>query len=191
MAPTCPDPDHGRVHDLVWNDVAHYFEVNGSLRDAYVFGVRVVDWQHVVDVARAQGWRLDYTADGSSLPLPQQVSDIFTARDDGAATTLAIWPVADIAVNTHFFTDDEIQFDFDPGELQGQDRLDVLCSFLRTIGSALNKPVVFTPENTRQFTAAHLHTVRRPRHRHARRHRREEHRPMPLTKIGASPAQHP
>ncbi|GIF66239.1 hypothetical protein Ais01nite_42740 [Asanoa ishikariensis] len=132
--------------DLVWNDVAHYFEVDGSLRDAYVFGVSMVDWQHVVDVARARGWRLDYTADGLPLPLPQKVSDIFTGREE-TGTTLSIWPVADIAVNTHFFADDEIEFDFDPQELQGQDRLDVLCAFLRAMGSALNKPVVFTPEN--------------------------------------------
>jgi hypothetical protein len=31
-------------------------------------------------------------------------------------------------------------------ELQGQDRLDVLCSFLRAIGRRLGKPVVMTPE---------------------------------------------
>ena len=59
-----------------------------------------------------------------------------------------IRPAADILVNIHFLSDDEIEFDVDPRELQGQDRLDVLCSFLRIIGSKLNKPVVVTPENT-------------------------------------------
>jgi hypothetical protein len=134
------------MHDLVWDDVAHYFEVDGSLLDAYVFGVSMADWQHFIDVVRAQQWRLDYTVDGSSQPLPQQYGDIIAARSD-ASTTLTIWPTPDIAVNTHFFSDDEIEFDFEPGELQGQDRLDVLCAFLRTIGGTLNKPVVLTPEN--------------------------------------------
>lgn len=31
-------------------------------------------------------------------------------------------------------------------ELQGQERLDVLCGFLRAIGRRLGKPVVMTPE---------------------------------------------
>ncbi len=135
------------MHDLVWNDVAHYFEVDGSLLDAYVVGVSMADWQHVIDVVRAQSWSLDYTVDSSSLPLPEQVSDIFATRGQ-ASTTLHIRPTPDILVNTHFFSDDEIEFDFDRRELQGQDQLDVLCSFLRTIGSRLNKPIVITPENT-------------------------------------------
>ncbi len=135
------------MHDLLWSDVAHYFEIDGSLLDAYVFGVSMADWQQVIDVLRAQNWSLDYTVDSSSLPLPEQVSDIFAARDQ-ASPTLHIRPTPDILVNTHFFSDGEIEFDFDPRELQGQDRLDVLCSFLRTVGSALNKPIVVTPENS-------------------------------------------
>ena len=134
------------MHDLVWDDVAHYFEPDGALLDAYVFNVGMADWQHVVDAVRAQPWQLDYTVGGSSHPLPPQVSDIFAVPGD-AATTLTIRPMPDIAVNTHFFSDDEIDFDVDPGELQGQDRLDVLCSFLRTVGRTLGKPVVLTPEN--------------------------------------------
>ena len=135
------------MHVLVWNDVAHYLEWDGALLDAYVFGVSIADWQRVIDVVSAQRWSLDYTVDGSSLPLPGQVSDIFVARGEGSAT-LHIRPTPDILVNTHFFSDDEIEFDFDPRELQGQDRLDVLCSFLRIIGSTLDRPVVVTPENS-------------------------------------------
>jgi hypothetical protein len=84
---------------LVWDDVAYYFELDGSLLDAYVFDVSMTDWQHVIDVVRAQQWRLDYTVDGSLQPLPQQASDIFAARGD-ASTTLNIWPAPDIVVNT-------------------------------------------------------------------------------------------
>ncbi len=135
------------MHNPVWSDVAEYFEFDGSLLDAYVFDVSMADWQHIIDVLRAQAWWLDYTLDGSSLPLPEHVSDIFAARREASAT-LHIRPAAEVLINTHFFSDDEIEFDFDPRELQGQDRLDVLCSFLRTVGSALNKPIVVTPENS-------------------------------------------
>ncbi len=45
-----------------------------------------------------------------------------------------------------FHADDEIDFDVDLRELQGQDRLDVLCGFLREIGRRLGKQVLMDPE---------------------------------------------
>lgn len=45
-----------------------------------------------------------------------------------------------------FHADDEVDFDVDLRELQGQDRLDVFCGFLREIGRRLGKPVLMDPE---------------------------------------------
>jgi hypothetical protein len=52
-----------------------------------------------------------------------------------------------------FHSDEEIDFDVDLRELQGQERLDVFCSFLREIGRRLGKPVLMHPEG------AHDHPV--------------------------------
>jgi hypothetical protein len=41
---------------------------------------------------------------------------------------------------------DEIDFDVDLRELQGQAGVDVLCGFLTEIGRELGKPVVVTSE---------------------------------------------
>jgi hypothetical protein len=62
---------------------------------------------------------------------------------------LQVRPVPEVAVNVHFFTGEEIEVDFAPEELQGQDRLDLLCSFLRAVGRRLGKPVVLTHESLR------------------------------------------
>ncbi|MEQ4724451.1 hypothetical protein [Nonomuraea sp. B19D2] len=43
-----------------------------------------------------------------------------------------------------------IDFDVDLRELQGQEGVDTLCDFLRTIGSELGKPVLMTPEGGSQ-----------------------------------------
>lgn len=40
----------------------------------------------------------------------------------------------------------EIDFDVDLRELQGQERLDMLCGFLAAIGRGLGKPVLMDPE---------------------------------------------
>lgn len=45
----------------------------------------------------------------------------------------------------------EIDFDVDLRELQGQERLDVLCGFLHAIGRRLHKPVVMKPEGDADY----------------------------------------
>lgn len=45
-----------------------------------------------------------------------------------------------------FLADDEIDFDVDLRESQGQERLDVFCGFLREIGLRLGKPVLMSAE---------------------------------------------
>jgi hypothetical protein len=45
-----------------------------------------------------------------------------------------------------FRADDEVDFDVDLRELQGQDRIDVFCGFLRKIGRRLGKPVLMDSE---------------------------------------------
>lgn len=138
------------MRDLTWDDVADCFAPDGSLLDAYVLDGDETDWQRVIDLVRSQGWRFDYTVEGRSLPLPQQITDIFASRRSQAAVTMHIWPAPTMLVNTHFFSDDEIEFDFDRTELQGQHQLDALCWFMRSLGRQLGKPVRLTPENSPQ-----------------------------------------
>jgi hypothetical protein len=138
---------HVVVHDLLWADVAGYLAPDGSLLDMYVFDVSNSDWQLVLDALRSQTWRLEYTHDGSARPLPHDVGEIFRHRGE-AATTLHIWPAPNIMVNSHFFSEDEIEFDFDPRQLHGQDDLDVMCTVLHLVGTTLNQRVYVTPENT-------------------------------------------
>ncbi|MGK5441112.1 hypothetical protein ACSNN7_04660 [Micromonospora sp. URMC 105] len=138
------------MRELTWDDVAEWFEPDGSLLDAYVLDANEDDWQRVIDLVRSQGWRFDLTAEGQPLPLPQQVTDIFARRRSEAAVTMHIWPAPHVMVNTHFFSEDEVEFDFDRTELQGQHQLDILCSFMRSLGRQLGKPVRLTPENSPQ-----------------------------------------
>lgn len=135
------------MHDVAWDDVADWFEPDGSLLDVYVLDANETDWQRVIDLVRSRGWRFDYTVEGQSRPLPQQAADIFALRRAEATVTMHIWPAPNMLVNTHFFSDDEVEFDFDRTELQGQHHLDVLCRFMRSLGHQLGKPVRLTPEN--------------------------------------------
>ncbi len=48
------------------------------------------------------------------------------------------------------YSAEEIDFDVDLRELQGQDRLDILCGFLSAVGRRLGKPVIMTAEGFRE-----------------------------------------
>ncbi|SEE24202.1 hypothetical protein SAMN05428939_7849 [Streptomyces sp. TLI_105] len=59
---------------------------------------------------------------------------------------LRVWPTVDVLAVFRFHADDEVDFDVDLRELQGQERLDVFCGFLQEIGRRLGKPVLMDPE---------------------------------------------
>ncbi|SPE63186.1 hypothetical protein SNS2_4699 [Streptomyces netropsis] len=59
---------------------------------------------------------------------------------------LRVWPTADVLAIFRFLAVDEIDFDVDLRELQGQEQLDMFCGFLRAIGRRLGKWVLMDPE---------------------------------------------
>lgn len=59
---------------------------------------------------------------------------------------LRVWPDSVVLAIFRPYSADSIDFDVDLRELQGQQRLDILCAFLATIGRRLGKPVLMAPE---------------------------------------------
>ena len=55
-----------------------------------------------------------------------------------------------IAINLHFFTVDEIEFDLDPSDIDSESRLNDLFGFMATLADELTKEVVLTPENEQE-----------------------------------------
>lgn len=51
-----------------------------------------------------------------------------------------------VVPDASFWAVKEIDFDVDLRELQGQERLDVFCGFLRVVGRRLGKPVLMVSE---------------------------------------------
>jgi hypothetical protein len=71
---------------------------------------------------------------------------VLSASADVECPSLRVWPAADVLAIFRFHAADEVDFDVDLRELQGQGRLDVFCGFLREIGRRLGKPVLMDPE---------------------------------------------
>ncbi|WP_412538553.1 hypothetical protein R8Z50_22190 [Longispora sp. K20-0274] len=138
--------------ELLWSDVKDWFDpgTNGALPDVCVSGTSVADWQAVLDLVRARGWACEYSVGGEVVALPDRAEDMLD-RPGGLCVDLKVWPARGVLMIFRLYSPESVDFDVDLRELQGQQRLDVFCGFLRTIGQALGKSVVMTPEASPDF----------------------------------------
>jgi hypothetical protein len=128
------------------------FYVNGSFRDVYVCEPNEQDWQKLLTFLRSGPYPIEFSVDEQRMPLPERIETIFTLRNDHS-TVLHV-DQGRLALNCFFFTSEEIDFDLDPRDFQGDtasQQISRLLEFLRTIGRLLNKAVVLTPEGDRSF----------------------------------------
>lgn len=137
----------GWVADLLWDDVKCFFDPDlmGSLPDVLVLDTSVEDWQAVLDLIAASGWKCQYSEGETVLPVPRAEA-VLSRPADAERPELRVWPTADVLAIFRFYSVEEIDFDVDLRELQGQERLDVFCGFLRAIGRRLGKPVLMGSE---------------------------------------------
>ncbi|MER6149320.1 hypothetical protein [Streptomyces hirsutus] len=135
------------MSELLWDDVKGFFDLawEGCLPDVWVTGTTVQDWQAVLDLIVASGWRSEYSEGGVVMPLPC-AGEVLSRPADAECADLRVWPAPDVLAIFRLESADEIGFDVDLRELRGQERLDVLCGFLRAIGRRLGKAVVMMPE---------------------------------------------
>ncbi|MFF0698465.1 hypothetical protein ACFYU4_38250 [Streptomyces tendae] len=133
--------------DLPWDDVKCFFDPDlmGSLPDVSIPDASVEDWQAVLDLVAERGWKYQYSEGESLLPVPRAEA-VLSRPADAECPELRIWPTADVLAIFRFHAAAEVDFDVDLRELQGQERLDVFCGFLREIGRRLSKPVLMNPE---------------------------------------------
>lgn len=134
----CVRHDGGVATDLVWDDVRDLFDPNlmGSLPDACVPDTSVKDWQDLLDLVVARGRRFEYSEGDTVVPVPTAATVL--ARAPGPeCPALRVWPYADMLMIFRFVAAEEIDFDLDLREIQGQERLDQFCGFLRAVGRHL------------------------------------------------------
>ncbi|WP_345702073.1 hypothetical protein [Kitasatospora terrestris] len=133
--------------DLLWDNVRNFFdpELIGALPDVCVEGTTVEDWQAMFDLVRSSGWTWDYLEGGVAGPLPS-AAEVLARPVDAETVDLRVWPVPGVLAIFRPMSVEEIDFDVDLRELQGQEGVDVLCEFLAAVGRRLGKQVVMTAE---------------------------------------------
>jgi hypothetical protein len=113
--------------DLLWHEVKECFDpgLMGALPDLYVPATSARHWQALLDLAARSGWKHEYLEGSTPLAVPSAAHAL--ARPVGAeCPQLRVWPTGGMLAIFRFLSDEEIDFDMDLREIQGQDRLDAL-----------------------------------------------------------------
>jgi hypothetical protein len=132
-----------------WHQIKQDFERDGALRDIYVLETDLTDWQRVVEYLRQTHQPLEFQVNREPRPLPGQVRQIFNLRPEGGAAKLAL-RVGGVLLHCHFFSDEEIEFDFWPEDVKAQAELDALLAFMVDLHRVTQKAVLLTPENYKE-----------------------------------------
>ena len=140
--------------DLLWSEAKSFFDAGmmGRLPDLYVSETAIADWQALLDLIRASGWSWECHEGATVIDLPSAEA-LFTRPADAGIVTIRVQPVPGILAIFRTWTSDgsAIDFDIDVTEIQGQERLDVLCQFLTAIGREMGKPVLMSPESSWRY----------------------------------------
>jgi hypothetical protein len=128
-----------------WSRFAPEFYQEGSLRDIYVFNAQLEDWNKVIRFIVGR-YRIAFSGAWTQTEFPQQISCLFPEGPDSELTTRTV-DVAGVRVHCHFFTEEETEFDLNPGEVVDPVRLGSVFEFMQGLASAVSKDSVLTPEN--------------------------------------------
>ncbi len=141
------------MHDLRWDDVKDWFNPyeNGSVPDVSVPDTTLDDWETLLKLIRSQGWPCEYDYRDQRHPLHASAPELFVPDPERRIRTLWVWPDPNLEWIVRPWVPSEIVGDVNLFEIQGQERLDVFCLLLRTLGTALGKRVLVHGEGTDDY----------------------------------------
>jgi hypothetical protein len=131
---------------MSWTEIASEFAWDGSLRDIYVVGTTLGDWQRILDsLLERDSIVLVFSENGEKIPIPPIAKFIFERR--GEAAMMLEVTVGNIRVNCHFFCEEQVEFDIDPRDVRDEEDFEVIADFMSILADATGKPAILTHEN--------------------------------------------
>jgi len=125
------------------------FEPDGSLLDIYVQETTLEDWMTLIEYLNAN-YKLKYVPTSANETEDRinksYITQILTDKTgELECRTVSIF-TDNIIINSHFFLQDQIEFDADPREFKGQGEFEAVIEFMKIVSKLLNKEVILTGE---------------------------------------------
>ncbi|MCB9251298.1 MAG: hypothetical protein H6605_02430 [Flavobacteriales bacterium] len=122
---------------------------DGSLRDIYVHNTTKADWQIWAEYVN-QNYKTTFHIYDTDVRVGKVdlkiVLDYWTGKLDNCSTATVL--LDDIQLNTHFFSENEIENDIAPQDINTIADHYKVIKYMVGLSNALNKRVTLTPENT-------------------------------------------
>ena len=119
---------------------------DGSLRDIYIRNVSRVHWNTIINHLNSS-YDVDFEIEGASKENGIDFGSVVANWESIVYKTLsATIRLGDIIIKTYFFTEDEIEFDITPKEIDTFEDHNTLIDFLKDISNVLGKTVELTEE---------------------------------------------
>jgi hypothetical protein len=112
----------------------------GSLCDVYVLKSSIDEWDAALHWMSSQ-YALELSRDGMGMDVPNGAKSIFESTRS-ASMCLKVRVGDGVQANAHFFTEDEIEFDFDRKELNAESWKSVQA-FILGLSVILDREVIF------------------------------------------------
>lgn len=132
--------------DIDWRKQESSFRYDGTLRDIAIADTAIEHWQLVLDLVRKSHADAVFSRGGIVGPLPKDANDIFR----GEVRQSLAFSILDVMMTCYFFSPDEIEFSFQPGDVSEQSLSRVL-QFIVDIGEVTQKMSVMSPENLHEL----------------------------------------
>ncbi|MFJ1900012.1 MULTISPECIES: hypothetical protein [unclassified Streptomyces] len=127
------------------------FEVDGALRDVCILDASINDWQNLLEGLARTDWSVHFAwtlSDSNHAVIPDARSLFTRLESDPEESARLAVKVGGIWFTCYFFDENEIEFTFDPEDVDGPTSFCHLEAFIRQIGDATHRSVLVTMEGT-------------------------------------------
>lgn len=126
-----------------WDEYKEAFEFDGSLRDICALDTTIEDWQRLLEFLSTGPYPVRYLVDDIEHPLNTDAAQIFAQH----IRPVLLVEVQNVLLKSHFFNDEEIEFDISPEDVTDTGKAEAIFGFMSQMGKTLNKDVVLTEES--------------------------------------------
>ncbi|MDT3337947.1 hypothetical protein Q4Q49_22070 [Shewanella sp. SP1S1-7] len=132
--------------NIVWNQIDKAFHDDGSLRDIYFFGTNVEIWNSFIASVLKSEFGYKFYKGGELCEIYTNFDSIFEERKN--TSLMLVIEKNGVSFNCHFFTDEEIELDISPREVNNPLAFNTVLEFMSYFSKATNISSVLTYENS-------------------------------------------
>lgn len=132
-----------------WEEVKWIFELDGALRDICIKNVNIEDWKLLIDFLNVN-YKIKYGPTQKNYDYnvidPEYVLKLLSIDKSEMVHKTASIILDKIIINTHFFDDEQIEFDIAPKEINSAEDYQKIINFMQDLSHLLQKEIILTGE---------------------------------------------